>query len=155
MSAPILPSGLPPGLTLDITDDPRQEDIAQIEQGLLDHALAVAEPFGRREFALFLRNPDDSVAGGAVGHWYETHGSMLISDVWIDESLRGLGLGRALMMYLETAARDRACSHIHLDTFDFQARGFYETLGFSVFGSVRYPKSGRMRYFLEKSLPAA
>jgi hypothetical protein len=40
----------------------------------------------------------------------------------------------------EELAIQNGCDHIHLDTFDFQARGFYKKNGFHVFGVIEdYP----------------
>ena len=40
-----------------------------------------------------------------------------------------------------------------MDTFSFQARPFYEKLGYRVFGQLPdYPR-GQTRYFLAKALP--
>ena len=47
------------------------------------------------------------------------------------------------------------CQGIFLDTFSFQARGFYERLGFSVFGEILdYPAPHR-RFLLAKTLDEA
>ncbi|MDB5536981.1 MAG: Acetyltransferase family protein, partial [Devosia sp.] len=41
---------------------------------------------------------------------------------------------------------------IWLDTFSFQARPFYEKLGYSVFGTIPDYPPGGARYFLSKTL---
>lgn len=45
----------------------------------------------------------------------------------------------------------RDCHSAWVDTFSFQARGFYEKLGYTVFGQLDYPPEHR-RFFLEKRL---
>jgi hypothetical protein len=46
----------------------------------------------------------------------------------------------------------RGCHNAWLDTFEFQARGFYESLGYECFGELPdYPK-GHARYFMKKAL---
>ena len=65
---------------------------------------------------------------------------------------RGSGLGRRLMAMAEKAARGEGCVGIWLDTFEFQAPGFYEKLGFTPFGELPdHPRGGR-RLFLHKRL---
>ncbi len=52
----------------------------------------------------------------------------------------------------EEEALRRGCCSAWLDTFEFQARGFYERLGYSCFATLpEYPK-GHSRYFLQKQL---
>ena len=46
------------------------------------------------------------------------------------------------------------CDHIHLDTFDFQARDFYEKNDFQIFGIMEDYPIGHKRYYLEESCGA-
>ena len=72
------------------------------------------------------------------------------------ESARGRGLGRTLMRQAEDVALRRGCHGAWLDTFSFQARGFYEKLGYTVFGSIDDYPPGHSRFFMKKVLvPAA
>lgn len=88
--------------------------------------------------------------GGLLGH---THWNWLfVSHLWVADPLRGRGYGRALMVQAEEEALRRGCDHAHLDTFDFQARAFYERLGYTVFGQLADYPSGHTRYFLQKEL---
>ena len=74
---------------------------------------------------------------------------MFIDFLFVPENLRGAGHGRTLMQKAEEIARLRGCTGIWLDTFTFQARGFYEKLGYAVFGQLdNYPR-GEVRFFLQ------
>ena len=66
--------------------------------------------------------------------------------------MRGAGLGRQLLQRAEAIARERGCHGLWLDTFSFQARGFYEKLGFSLFGEIEDYPPGHSRFFLRKRL---
>ena len=55
------------------------------------------------------------------------------------------------MAAAEVEARRRSCTTVWLDTFEFQARPFYEKLGFEVFGTLDYP-AGFKRFFMQKGL---
>lgn len=68
----------------------------------------------------------------------------------VPESLRGQDVGTALMQRAEAMARERGCVGAWLDTFAFQARGFYEKLGYNVFGEIPDHPVGSARYFLRK-----
>ena len=67
----------------------------------------------------------------------------------------GQGIGRKLMSLAEAEASSRGCSAVWLDTFEFQARSFYERLGYTCFGQLEnYPK-GFARFFMQKALSNA
>ena len=108
-------------------------------------------PEGVRPLGLLLRaSADAPIEGGVVGwSWY---GWLHIAFVYLPELLRGAGLGRRLLQRTEAIARERGCHGIWLDTFSFQARGFYEKLGFSVFGELEDYPPGHGRIFLKKRL---
>jgi ribosomal protein S18 acetylase RimI-like enzyme len=65
---------------------------------------------------------------------------------------RGKGCGKALMAQAENIARANGCIGLWLDTYEFQARGFYEKLGFEVFGTLDDHPIGQKRFFLRKRL---
>jgi GNAT superfamily N-acetyltransferase len=89
------------------------------------------------------------------GLWGETIYSHLHVDLlFVPEELRGTGIGRRLMGDAETEAIRRGCRGAWLDTFSFQARGFYERLGYAVFGTIDDCPPGHHRFFLKKEFPA-
>ena len=72
--------------------------------------------------------------------------------MFVPEPLRGAGLGRKLMLEAEAVARERGLTGLWVDTFSFQALGFYQGLGYSVFGELTGMAGGMSRYWLEKRL---
>jgi hypothetical protein len=50
------------------------------------------------------------------------------------------------------AKRKVGCTMSHLDTFDFQARDFYERNGYELFGALDDCPPGHKRYYLKKAL---
>ena len=102
-------------------------------------------------FAVLLRDPETLwVVGGVWGRsvWDSFYVDMLVAP----EGRRGSGHGRKLMVQVEAEARTRGCRNLWLDTFAFQARPFYEKLGFRVFGQIDGPKPMFPRYFMIKDL---
>jgi GNAT superfamily N-acetyltransferase len=69
------------------------------------------------------------------------------------DDARGQGLGTDLMAQAEAEAVRQGCRDIWLDTFAFQARSFYERLGFEVFGQIDGPPPAFPRVFMKKQLP--
>ena len=54
---------------------------------------------------------------------------LLVELLFVPDSLRARGLGSELMKRAETEALARGCHSAWLDTFEFQAREFYERIG--------------------------
>jgi GNAT superfamily N-acetyltransferase len=103
--------------------------------------------------ALALRAPDGPVVGGIYGAtcW----GWLMVDGLWVAEKLRGRGLGRRLLLAAEAEAIERGCRGAWLGTFDFQAREFYERLGYTVFAELPDFPAGHTHYHLRKSFPPA
>jgi GNAT superfamily N-acetyltransferase len=97
-----------------------------------------------------LEGQDQEIAGGIVAqiHW----DWLFIDLMWMKVELRGHGYGSRLLMRVEDDARKRGARHAHLDTFSFQAPGFYQKHGYQVFGELHDFPQGCQRYFLTKRL---
>ncbi|HEX6307738.1 MAG TPA: GNAT family N-acetyltransferase [Longimicrobiales bacterium] len=92
----------------------------------------------------------DTVIGGLVG---ETGWKWLYVDLlWVSDPYRGRGLGRHLLEAAEMEAMARGARHAYLDTFDFQARPFYEKQGYQLFGMLEDYPPGHTRFYLRKDL---
>ena len=100
--------------------------------------------------ALVVQDEAGAVIGGLWGDcfydWLHVH--LLV----VPEHARGTGVGTRLLQQGEAIARSREAVGVFLDTFSFQARGFYEKLGYSCFGElVDHPRGGH-RFFMQKRL---
>jgi GNAT superfamily N-acetyltransferase len=96
---------------------------------------------------------DEGSGARQGGLWGESYYDWLFVKLFfIPEIWRGHGLGQRILGQAEEIARTRGCTGVWLDTFEFQARGFYERLGYVVFGTIEdYPKR-YSRFFLKKRL---
>lgn len=104
-----------------------------------------------RQFALLLREPQRiEIVGGLYA--YLLYDWFSIELLIVPESRRGLGFGSELMRRAEAYAADAGCVGIWLNTFSFQARGFYEKLGYEVFATLDENPRGSQRFFLRKLL---
>ena len=77
---------------------------------------------------------------------------MHIDNLWVDERIRGRGIGSALMRMAETEARSRGCAGIVVDTMSFQAIGFYRTIGYHEFALLAGYAAGATRHYFRKEL---
>ena len=66
---------------------------------------------------------------GAVAG-YTWAGMAELRQAWVHKDWRGRNLGRQLVEAAVIEARHRGCRMVFLATYIFQARGFYEALGF-------------------------
>ncbi|MDH4383459.1 MAG: GNAT family N-acetyltransferase [Gammaproteobacteria bacterium] len=95
-------------------------------------------------------------AGAIVGGlWGSTGYTWLYVELLVvPETQRGSGIGTRLLALAESEARGRGCTSAWLDTFEFQARGFYERLGYECFGELKEYPPGFARFFMRKNLLA-
>jgi GNAT superfamily N-acetyltransferase len=75
---------------------------------------------------------------------------MFIDLVYLPETLRGRDIGARMMAMAEEEARRRGCRAGVLYTISFQAPGFYNRLGWRVFGEIPCDPPGTSRVFLTK-----
>jgi ribosomal protein S18 acetylase RimI-like enzyme len=99
---------------------------------------------------IYVKNQAGEVIGGMIGTvWLQW---LNIQNLWIDEQHRGQRIGTAVMQFAEKDAREKGYLGIYLDTLSFQAKGFYEKLGYTVFGVLEGFPDGHTRYFFQKKL---
>ncbi|MEX0681907.1 MAG: GNAT family N-acetyltransferase [Dehalococcoidia bacterium] len=107
---------------------------------------------GHRDYApatFFIRDEDGTIRGGVLSYVW---GRRLHVDIlWIDEDLRGSGWGTKLIEAAHTEGRSKGAIAAYLDTFDWQARPFYERLGYKVVAEVTEVPEGHARFYMLKS----
>ncbi len=131
-----------------VTADPADRDI--ILAGLKAYNESQVGPGGHEAVSALIQDETGATVGGLWGR--SAFGWLFIELVFVPESLRGRGLGRELMRAAEHAARARGCHGVWLDTYEFQARGFYEKQGYRLFGELDDYPTGHKRFFLSKRL---
>lgn len=132
-------------------------DGAEAVQQAVRDGIRSADPpdVGARDWeplTLSARGADGAIVGGLYGAtcW----GWLMIDGLWVDEALRGTGLGGRLLREAERLAVARGCRGAWLGTFDFQARPFYEAHGYTVFAELPGFPEGHTHYHLRKDLAA-
>jgi GNAT superfamily N-acetyltransferase len=137
-------------IKINVTDSADEEIRMAIVGPLAAYNESKAGLSESRPLVVILRDETDAVIGGM---WGATgYGWLFTQLLVVPEYLRGSGIGKELMMQAEREAISRGCHSARLDTFEFQARGFYEKLGYVSFGELQNYPIGFSRFFLQKSL---
>ena len=111
---------------------------------------------GLRDFhrvAIFLRDQHDRIRGGVTGGIWG--GWFHVVALWVDEELRGHGLGRDLMLAAEQEARAIGARKAFLETHTFQAPGLYAKLGYTTIATLEDYPPGHAQLIMCKSLVEA
>jgi len=124
-------------------------DEATVVQGLLAFNEAWLGPADDRAVR-FVARDETGVIGGLLGHtrwkW------LYVAKLWVDERARGRDIGTNLLTAAEELARSRGGTDAFLDTFEYQARPFYEKLGYQLFATLDGYPPGYRQFFLRKHL---
>ena len=96
----------------------------------------------------FLAFDNDKLIGGAIGfvefNWY------FLDLLYIDEEYRNRNIGTNLIKEIEKFALEEHLTGVRMETWNFQAKGFYEKNGYSVFGEIKDCPPGTIDYHLKK-----
>jgi GNAT superfamily N-acetyltransferase len=137
-----------PSLTLmdTVEDHVRDTIVSQV----VAYNNSMAGPGNGRPLFVVVRDAQGQVTGGLSGA--TSRGWLFIDHLVVPAADRKQGLGSKIMAMAEQEAMARGCSDAWLNTFEFQARGFYERLGYTCFGELANYPTGFSRFFMQKSL---
>ncbi|MBN2619018.1 MAG: GNAT family N-acetyltransferase [Spirochaetales bacterium] len=132
-----------------LIENPEESEINKVRHRLQEHNEPFWEVDDKYKFVINL-NDENAMLGGIVftifGEWLE------IDFLWVDSSKRDKGYGRKILEQAETYAKLKGCKMSFLNTFNFQAKPFYEKNGYGVvYTQKNYPVTN-YRYFMEKKL---
>ena len=122
----------------------------ELWKGLLQFNREQAGPTRYKRTVLSARDGKGRLLGGVIlqSYWRETY----IELLWLSAAARRSGLGTKLIREAERHARRHGSHLIHLNTFSFQAPGFYKKQGYRRFGMMSGSPKGARRYFYVKRL---
>ena len=103
-----------------------------------------------KALSLEARNTKGKLVGGLTGFTYL--GWLYVDILFVDEKIRGQGLGKELLQEAESWARKNGYGHVHLSSFSFQAPGFYKKQGYQVHGKLGPFPKGHTRYYFKKKI---
>lgn len=144
---------------IELGPDPRLEDLTA--ERLVDHnkqaSAAIRRRFepenlAARPVAAYALDDGGGLVGGCVGSTVDVWQWLTIDVMWVRPEHRGGALGRELLTRVEDQARERGCRWAKLNTWDFQAPGFYSRCGYVTYGQeVDFPP-GHTNHLMRKDL---
>lgn len=133
-----------------VPDQPAAEHRDAVVAMLTDFNARSGFPVDMKPVAVLLKDDQGRTIGGLWGK--TSFGWLYVEFLVVPERLRGHSYGSMLMDEAERIARERGCAGSWLTTFTFQARGFYEKLGYELFGELDKSPGENVRFFLRKRL---
>ena len=129
-----------------VTYTPTEAEKDFVLKGIQEFNRARFEKAEFKELALFSENEAGERVAGLTGvlrgEWLFVH------LLWVAEEERGKGVGRELLRAAEEEARKFGCGFSFVDTFEFQAPGFYEKEGYrEVYSMFVHEQTGRHFYY--------
>jgi len=136
-------------MKLEITNSPAKEDNEVIINKTREYNSEFV-PCEFEELSVFQRSDNGEILGGLTGKTF--WGWLHIEYLWVSELERGRKVGSQIILAAESEAIKRGCIGSTLDTFSFQALGFYEKLGYSLVGKLSGYLGEHERFYLQKKL---
>ena len=138
--------------TIEVHDAPPADATQVVDQGIGDHNDSAAPLHQVQPLASLARDVQGRVIGGAVGRTWGQCCELM--QLWVTPEQRLQGLGTRLMRAFEARAIERGCRVFYLETWSFQALGFYQGLGYEVRMAIEGFGPGLVKYSLVKGKPA-
>lgn len=130
--------------------EPTAEEIQFMEDRLYEHNSARTGKDDGQLFGFFIRNEKQEIVAGLSGWTWAQ--ACQIQTLWVHPSLRGQGYGERLLDAAEQEARVRGCQIIMLESYSFQAPGFYQKHGYELAYQLQDFPPGHQNNFLVKRL---
>src|SRR4051794_16868005 len=137
---------------IEIVDGARDDDVGELRGGGGGYKIERNRHDDGRSLSCFLRDADGQLRAGIDG--FTWGGYAKVEYLWVDEGVRGRGLGWRLMAAAIEQASMRGCDVMVVDTHTFQAPGFYEKLGFTEVGRTEgTPRGWGQAYYARPLTP--
>lgn len=114
---------------INFTNKPSDKEIEILCKGLEQHAKQTIGKTSFEPFGFLVHNDSEKLIGGCTGEL--VYGTLYIKFLWVEKLERGKGIGRKLIEKAENFAKENNCCNITLHTFNWQAKEFYEKMGYN------------------------
>lgn len=137
---------------LEIVFDPLPSDALSrfVTESLAAYNIAATGQESWYPIGFFLRSGRGEWLGGLLGNIWG--GWLHVTHLWMAAPVRRCGNGTRLLHAAEEYAIERGCFAATLETASFEARPFYEKLGYEVFATLEDYPPGHTKYYLRKQL---
>lgn len=127
---------------------PEEEEI--LLEGIFKQAVETKGMSRIKPFSYLVKGEDNSLIGGVTGSTY--YGYMYVELLWVDPQYRKHKWGSKLMQAAENLAKERNCSYICVTTMDWEAKPFYQKLGYEISYIHEGFENDSQMYVLRKKL---
>lgn len=136
---------------ISIETETAEEVRKEVDSGLQAYNVRFAGPMDYSALTIAAREPDKKLIGGLLADLQPGWKWMHVHRLWVDEPHRRAGIGRSLLVMAEKEAQQRGCLHVGVDTFEFQARAFYEKQGYNVYAVQENYPAGHRKFMMRKT----
>ncbi len=137
--------------SFETTEYPGEGVLTAIRNGLGQASAPAASAAAARDrltVAVVARDDAERVRAGVVA--FVENGWLTTELHWVDEPLRGRGIGTRLLAMIERFALSRGVYRFRLDTSERPALLFYQYNGYEVYAELPEHPPGQTRYSLSK-----
>ena len=135
-------------LNFEVQDDPSPENQKIIRDGIVGFNASIINDKPKC-FTIFVKH-DENIIGGAIIYYHKD--AIYIDVLWCIEEYRYKGIGSRLINMIESKAKNKSIQKLFVDTYAFQAQGFYIKHGFKIIGCVPEYILGHDRIFMRKDI---
>ncbi|RLC19208.1 MAG: GNAT family N-acetyltransferase [Deltaproteobacteria bacterium] len=129
---------------------PPLNEIKYLESKLFQHNRKKIENYSYEQFILKVVDSSNSIIAGIHckigGNW------LYIESLWVEKEYRSQGLGKELLIKAEKIASEKKCFGVYLYTYSFQNPGFYQKLGYNIFGTLENFCNENSKLYMKKIL---
>lgn len=133
-----------------IEEEPSWELEKKSYDGFLQHSVEMLGYDGDVSHFSFVYRSEGKLLGHLVGKSF--YGGLHIKHLFLDRTIRGKGLGTALMKKAFERGKELGCRFAYVETLSFQALGFYQKLGFTLDYTRKGYNHGVSMHYLHREL---
>ncbi|MEM8546963.1 MAG: GNAT family N-acetyltransferase [Pseudomonadota bacterium] len=128
--------------------NPSEADVEAVRRGLSRYNEKFTSNAPQQRLGCFARDEANRIVAGA--HGTITWSWLYIERLWVEEALRGRGVGTEVLARLERLALSEGVFRFHVGTTSFQALDFYLKQGYEVYAQLEDNPPGYTDYSLKK-----